>query len=35
MELSLNQKIFSEFFSAFPEFTQKFDYFEKKDEARR
>ena len=30
MQLSPNQKIFAQFFSAFPEFTQKFDYLEKK-----
>ena len=29
MQLSPNQKIFAEFFSAFPSFTYNFEYFEK------
>ena len=34
MQLFLNLKIFSEFFSAFLESTQKLEYFEKKDDAQ-
>ena len=34
MQLSENQKIFSEFFSAFLKSAQNFEYFEKKDELR-
>ena len=30
MQLSPNQKKFSEFFSAFPEYTKNFEYFKKK-----
>ena len=32
MQLSQNQKIFSDFFSAFPESTSNLKYFETKDE---
>ena len=35
MLLSQNQKIFSDFFSPFPQFTSNFEYFEKKDEPGR
>ena len=35
MQLYPNQKIFSQFFSPFPEFTSNFEYFEKKDEPGR
>ena len=35
MQLSQNQKIFSEFFSALPESTKNLEYFEKKDEPQR
>ena len=35
MLLSQNQKIFSDFFSPFPQFTSNFKYFEKKDEPGR
>ena len=32
MQLSPNQKIFSQFLSAFPDSKKNFQYFEKKDE---
>ena len=35
MQLSPNQKLFPEFFYAFPEFKSKPDHFEKKDEPQR
>ena len=35
MQLSPNQKIFSEFRSAFPESTFNLEYFQKKDEPQR
>ena len=35
MPLSLNQKIFSDFFSAFTESTSNLKYFEEKDEPQR
>ena len=35
MQLSQNQKIFSEVFSAFPETRQNLEYFEKEDEPQR
>ena len=35
MQVSQNQKIFSEFFSAFPKSPYNLEYFEKKDEPQR
>ena len=35
MQLSKNRKIFSKFFSVFPESTSSFEYFGKKDEPQR
>ena len=35
MQLSQNQKLFSEVFSAFPESTQNLEYLEKEDEPQR
>ena len=35
MQVSSNQKIFSESFPAFPESTQNFGYFEREDEPQR
>ena len=35
MQLSLNQKMFSEFFSSFPQSTYNLKYFEKKDDPQR
>ena len=35
MQLSQNQKKFSDFISAFPESTQNFEYFQKKFEPQR
>ena len=35
MQLSLNQKMFSEFFSSFPQSTYILKYFEKKDDPQR
>ena len=35
MQISPNQKLFPEFFYAFPEFKSKPDHFEKKDEPQR
>ena len=35
MQLSRNQKIFSEFFSAFPKYSLNLEYFEKEDDPQR
>ena len=35
MQVSQNQKMFPEFFAAFPELKQNLKYFEKKDEPQR
>ena len=35
MQLSQNQKIFSEFFSAFPKYSLNLEYFEKEDDLQR